>query len=565
MRKQYAGVVLFALGTASAQIEPNSSFFSVQNYYAPIQGGNFEAYNVSGFAQSAAPGIQPTLFLLPTIRVSQNDLKFWRRDGTQIASPASPQEVGSITVTPRVLTTMPNANQIPAIASVLDGQGINRYLPPSWKTNNTIMMRTDVVGPATQSMVEQDYKRYDDRVAEQTSLADKYRGYRTRSATLNQAEFRLLVGGEQVASRTFKGSLGGGIGAITLMDPTVFQVNQLRNGNFELLVTFRFPDAKTSYIDASFNAEKAVKNFVDETQSAITKSKASGFQVFNMGSRRSKMSTSIKNSLSAQQSLETMDNTTVVMVDATDDMIRQFENAFFPELSKEKVLENHLEAARIATAEGNPGLAKVHEDFAAAVRQENELKEVDAVGAAAALGAGDYAGFLARGVRSINSSDKKANNFRRIVNVSSESSQSKDWNQTRQVSVMREVALPVQCELPVEREVYLGICGARMGVSYPWWRRNSLGAVTPQTVQGFVITCVVDGSPIASAGLAPGSVIVAVDTKQVNSFADFENGLSGFSPGESVPLWVAEPPSVGYPETRQVMRSIVARAGSAKP
>lgn len=547
----------------TAQIAPNSSFFAVQDYYVPNTAGDYVRYRVAGFAQPSAPNISPTLFLLPTITVSTDDVRFFRPNGTQFTPTTYDSVVGSMTITPRVVNTMPNDRHIPGIAAVLEGRSLEVFPRPSWKgANNQIPMRADAQMSPIANEIRADYTEWDAQVAGVDSLAARYRNYQKRMATLNEVEVELLIGGATAAARAYSGSTTS-LGALTVLSPTQFQVNQVRAGNYELLVRARFPDMKTSFISANFDAVQAVKSFVEETQSAITKSKSSGFQVFHIGSRRNKMKTSINQSLRTNDQVETMQNTSVVMYDASEDMVRQFESDFFPELAQQEVVDRHLNAADSARRAGNLGLAKLHQDYAEAITQANQLKEVDAVAAAAALNQNDFAGFLAHGVRSINSNDQRANNFRRVVHNEIEIRQKTSWNQTRQVTVLREVSVPVSVETAIAQKPWIGSCGFRMGVPYTAIVRNQYGQPVPQNIQGLVLTCVMQGAPLGAANLLPGSFIYKVGSEDVTSLADLDRALDAYDPGDTIPVWVAEP-TPGSPFTRYTRYNVVAKAGAPR-
>jgi hypothetical protein len=566
MNIQTTGLALAAALCATTSIAQtaNSSFFSVRDYYYPTSNGDFAVYNTSGFAQPQAPGISPALFILPTLVVEEKDIKFFRPNGLQVDPRVYPgAEIGSVSIVPRVVTTMPNAMQIPAIAANLKGLSVPQFLPPPLRNGGQIVM-TPEAGAfwPIRSAIETDTLAYEQGVTAQGALATGYGTFSPKAAPLNQLEVHLLIGDERAASKTYPGTTTT-LGQITLLRPSEFQKNQLIEGNFELLVMSRFPDVDTKYISANFDAYQAVTSFVEETQRAITKSKSSGFQVLGFGSRRSKMKTSMSSSMRTDDKLEIMQSTTVVMFDASDDMVKQFESDFFPELAKQEVIDKHLEAAAAARAANNLGLAKVHEDYAAAITSANQMAEVDSVAAAAALSAGDYAGFLANGVRSINSNDTKANEFRRVVNSRTEIEQKTFWSQTRQVTVLREVSVPVLMERPVERMLNLGICGMRMDVPYSWYQFGPYGVQAVQK-KGLMVSCVTDKSPMPFAGIVPGTIIQKVGGSAVSSVTEFENALEGYRPGQSVTIQTIQSPGPTSPVSQLKSTSVILTKGPPK-
>ncbi|MFY0574274.1 hypothetical protein ACN28S_07890 [Cystobacter fuscus] len=522
---------------ANAQIQPNSSFFSVSGYFYPDQYGDYVSYRVSGFAQPRAPNLPARLFILPTFKVRAADIKFFGTNGQQFDPRVNPDRAaGSVTITARSEVAMPNEAQRPAIAAALQGQSLPSFLPPPWTQPNN---EPTVYGPAQVNYalieaIRTDYKVYTDSIAAQKKFADQYGEYQHQSASLNQLKVSLAIDNEEIASRTLPGS-STGVPSITLVAPSEYQKNKLLEGGFELLVSYRFLDSKTSSVAANFDFRQAVTNFLEETQSAITKSKSSGFQVFHIGSRRTKMTTSLNSSLRTEQKIDEMKSTRIVMVDADEDMVKRFEADFFPEVSKQEVIDRHLAAAATARSAGALDLAKAHQDYAEAISKENELQEVDAVAAAAALNAGDFAGFVANGVRSMNSNDKKANNFRRVVNASSEIEQKKEWQETKSVSVQREVSVPVELERPLRQRPSIGICGARF-IPYTAVERDAYGNPRQVPNEGMLLTCLVAGSPAVKAGLIPGMVVTAINTNPVTTVSELEQTMSAFNPGTRFPF-----------------------------
>lgn len=562
MKRSLAVVIgLLIAGSASAQDvpHPNSTFFEVRDYFYLKPSGDYEYYQVHGYRQAPATGVAPTIFLLPTIAVRREDIKFFRDNGTPLYGNDLP---GLITIKPTYFAGMPGPTQMPAIAAALD-QGVStfRYVQPALRNGSQPVMFPEAASaPHIRMLIEQDYAAHDAVVTAQNEIATKYSNYQKKSATLTDVEVRLLVGGEIATSRTYTGSLVS-LGQINLLAPTEFQANQIRSGNFELEVISRFRDTRTSSISASFDARSAISSFVDETQRAITKSKSSGFQVFGIGSRRSKMKTSITSSMKSDTKVELMERTQVVMYDATDSMIAEFESKFFPSLSRQEVIDNHVKAAEEAQAAGNHELAKLHADYADAISKQNQMKEVDTVAAAAALNSGDYAGFIAHGVRSINSNDTKANNFRRLETRDTVITQSTDWDQVRTVTVNREVSVPVMLEPSRKYVPRLGICNMRQDIDYGWVKLNAWGYPQSFPERGLMVSCVEAGSPAAAAGLLPGMTIRFVGNDRIRTLADMDQALQTVEPGDAVSIYIAQSPSSSNPLSSDRLIQVQSRRG----
>jgi hypothetical protein len=558
------GLLLAVPGHAQDKIEPNSTFFRVQDYFYPNQNGDYEYYQVSGYRQAPSPGVAPTIFLLPTIVVQQSDIKYFRPNGLPL-DPSSGELPGLITIKPTYFAGMPGPAQMPAIAAALDdGVSTFRYLLPAQRNGNApVMFAEAVAAPHIRAAIEEDYAAYQSAVDAQSQMAAKYSGYQKRSAPLTDVEVRLLVGGEIAASKSYTGSLVS-MGQISLVAPTEFQANQIRSGNFELEVVSRFRDTKTGSISASFDARTAVNSFVEETQKALTKSKSSGFQVFGMGSRRSKISTSINSSMKANGTVEQMDRTQVVMYDASDAMIAEFESKFFPSLSRQEVIDNHISAAAEAQAAGNHELARLHADYADAIGKHNQMKEVDTVAAAAALSSGDYAGFLAHGVRSINGNDSKANSFRRLETRETVVTQATNWDQVRIVTVNREVSVPVMLEPSRNYVPRVGICGIRQDVDYGWVKMNVWGQPQMHPEKGVMVSCIEAASPAAMAGLLPGMTIRFIGDDRIRTVADMERALRSVEPGDTVNFYVVQSPGPSSPVSTDRLIRVTSKRGPAQ-
>jgi hypothetical protein len=222
------------------------------------------------------------------------------------------------------------------------------------------------------------------------------------------------------------------------------------------------------------------------------------------------------------------------MSDANEDMIREFESVFFPELLKNEVIANHLAAADEADA-NKPALAKAHRDYAAALTNGSEDLETDAVGAAAALNEQDYATFIAKGVRFSNNSDSRTDNFRRTVKVDFSSADQKIWSQARSVTRQRQTSSPVALATKQRFGPALGVySGAQISYNslqpiYGWVSRTGLlvGGLHP-------------AGALAAAGVMPGMILMRVDGQQVQSMADIGRALEYLEPGQTIPVEVLE-------------------------
>lgn len=152
------------------------------------------------------------------------------------------------------------------------------------------------------------------------------------------------------------------------------------------------------------------------------------------------------------------------MFDASDDMIAQFENGFFPELSRQRVVEGHRQAALKAEEAGNNRLRDLHLKYADSVKVDDPDLQVDIEKAAAALSKKDYIGFLAHGVRWGSRKATGNSTFPRVISTRVDTEENKNWSQRRTVSVQHSVSIPLDKQsAEKEQDVFLGAVNA---VSY---------------------------------------------------------------------------------------------------
>ncbi len=532
--------------TQAPLIQPNSKFIIVPPYQYPDGNGNWSEYRAIGYAQPPIAGEVLKLFLLPHLRVTDGDVKFFDSDGNNFDPLAFPAKAAvSVTVRARQSVGMPSEQQQPAIGAALTGEKAQRYLAPWPKVfpfgppvmYNGFGFNADVSASITNA-----YTAYDAEVAKLDTYRATYKSYAPQSADLNELRIALLIDGEEVAVRLLSKSVlisGNILPGVTLQKPTGYQKTKIANGDYELTVGYRFTDAKTSSIQARFDAAQAAKLFLEETQNAVTKNKSTGWQVFGIGSRRSKIKSSLEQSMKAADETTKMEGTRIVMNDADDEMVQRFENAFFPEISRQDVIANHLAAAEKAQAAGDFQLAAVHRDYAAAMQADNKLQEVDAVGAAASLTAGDYAGFIAKGVRFSQNNNVATNNFRRTVDLSVSSTLVQEWNEVKTVSAQRETTAAV---LPEKRGRFgpsLGVFGADSR-NYSFVTFDQYSGFQLQNRSSLLLTGLIAGGAFANSGLLPGMLIKSIDGQSPKTIAELTDVARQLQPGELVEVIAIE-------------------------
>lgn len=541
------GCVLgFASAASGQEVDVNSRPFSVNDYFYPDSSGDLRPYRVMGFAQPPGTSTQPRLVILPNTMLGESSVRFFRANGIAYTPGAGDREpAASVQVIARVAPSLPGDMQLPAIAAALEGRSEPGFwTPPAVNTSGAPLMHPlAAMSPQVSMAIYQTYAAYNQEVAAQKARGEAYKTYLPQQANLSELALSLVIDGEVVATRRFAGtyaSSAGTLPALTLAGPTLEQQNKIRQGAYELLVSYRFRDTRVASINANFNAYQLAEEFLSETQQAITKNRSSGFQVFGIGSRRSKITTSINRQVDSQYRGERTQNTQIVMYDATDDMLQQFESAFFPRLQLQDVIQGHLNAAVAAAEGGQQDLAKIHTDYAAALQSSNAMAEIDSVAAAASLAAGDYASFIAQGVRASDNNDVRANNFRRIVTDRREYETNVYWTQVRQVSGQHAVSTIVQPNAERYQRPRWGFCGLTPA-PFVAIERNAWGG--PQQVQrhGLLVTCTVAASPALISNLIPGTIITAVAGRPVQTLDDFSEAFRGYQPGENIQVQVFNP------------------------
>jgi hypothetical protein len=517
---------------SQTEISSNSAFFSVNNYYYPDADGNYQRYRVSGFYEKVTtPTVQPRLFVLPQIYLNREKIQYIDSEGNTVDSSTPSNQITNINIPLSYSGALPTTLQSIGVAAQIGGTSQDLYIPkPLMNPDGSPLIYPPAYNfPQTINQIHADFNAYKNNMRVQEDNLQVWKKFRVEMTALNEVVLSLLVDGEIISTRQIPGSTlviaGNTLPTLPVQAATPRQVNRIKSGSFELQISYRFKDSKVGSINASFDAKRTSDSYISETQRAITQNKSSGFKVLGIGYRRSKLKQSLDQSVTQRTSELNMANTVIVMDDADEDMIEQFEAQFFPSLSKQSVIEDHLRAAAVARAGGDTGLAKVHEDYASALRRDDELAEVDAVGAAAALSAGDYAGFIAKGVRAQLSDDNRSNNFSRVISISSNQEDSTTWSQLRRRSVQRAVTILVTPEEKPRQEVRIGICGG-FNVNNP-----------PQVV----LTCVVEGSPLARAGVVPGSSIISIDGRSFTSITELTEILNSYKPGDAASIRLIEP------------------------
>jgi hypothetical protein len=524
--------------SAMAQnVDVNSLERRVEGFVYPDSLGNYVEYRIAGFAQpenAGGLGVRPRMFLMPQLRIPIDGVRFADEAGLDfVPTNCATRPARTVTLSVATNAALPNEIQRVAIGSALAGKNPQFYFarwPTNGLTGQPIMWSGAAMAPDVAMAIISVYQEYKIVENAQNSALALYDKYDVSYATLQQFSLDLNVGGETVATNSFKGSLIGGAPIkLTLQRPDTFTCNQVARGNYEVVARFAFNDTKSATINARFDARASLHSFIEETQKATTSQRNSGWKILGIGSRRSKMKASLDQTLRSETDIGQMENTKIVMVDADESMIRKFENAFFPSLSRDEAIANHLAAATEADSSNNPQLANVHRGYAAALTDGREDLETDAVGAAAALAKRDYASFIAKGVRFSESNTSRTNNFRRTIDTAVDTELTREWDQVMTITRLRESSMPVTIASQVLLKPTLGpLSGGTYSV--PWFNNYEY----PSARTGFLVGMIAPNGPLAAAGIEPGMLIFRIAGQQVKSMADVLSVVASLTPGEQI-------------------------------
>jgi hypothetical protein len=554
-----------ARSAAAQALTPNTRYFSVASYYVPDASGNYRPYQARGFYEPGSRDVEPQLFLLPTITAPPNVAKFFR-DGKAVDPKSDPKgAVHSITISLAYSDVMPDERQRVGIGSSLSGVSAASYLPEAAKnvSGQPLIYQPAAMNPEVVSIITAVYKQADEAMAAQRAMADVWRTYRPQSIPMTELSITLTVAGREVASRQFHGAMTGAP-QLYVTNPSRDVVAQISNDQYEILLNYRFMDSKVSLIEATIDAGVIIKNYLKETQTALTENRSLGVSVFNIGFRRSRIKQSFSHTVQSESKKSEWASTRIVMTDATDDMVRDFEEAFFPRMKIEEVISNHFSAAERAGAAGDEALRNAHLDYARALQAKDQLKEADSVAAAAALAAGNYAMFVAEGVRGQLSDDKRSSEFRRVITNDVEIRKNTDWKQARRFSVEREISAVLSPAASTPQRASLGILSGGP-LTYRVPAPPMMTSFGPQpmfaTKTGFLITLTSASGPATLAGLMPGMIIDSIDDHPVTSLQSFDNELNAAEPGREIPVRVLDGTRVELGGAYQVIM-VTPRAGS---
>lgn len=537
-----AGLLLTFVFEGIAQMPLNSKRFIITDYYYPNSKNNYVEYRAHGFAQQTTSSLKGLLFFLPIITRDNEKIEFYDENGIDFEPVVGNTKLAkSIVIQINISSNLPNDTQLPAIASALgNGIKISNYIRPMAKgPNDSYLIYPPAQFGGLEPALRESAKDYEQKLAEQAKISSEYsKNYKAEIVSLSELEVNIQIDNDVISSVKYDNTFvttSGVLAKMVITNPTISQQNRIARGKFNVFVRYKFRDANTSTIEAQFDAKKVIDKFLEETQKSHQSSKSSGWQFLGFGSRKKTVSTSLNSELQSNYHGDNYESTVVEMFDPSDDMIKQFENDFFPEIAKEKVIENHKAAALLAESQGNNSLKELHLKYIAALQSTDPNLEVDISKAVASLAAQDYVGFIANGVRWGSNETGANSSFRRVVHTTQEIEDKKVWAQKRTYSVQHALTEIIEPKTITKNHVSLGLCGA-MSYNYPIYTQNNFGQIQTTMKTGMMFSCVIDGGPLRTAGLIPGMIIKSIDGRVITTGAELETLLDMHKPGDKISI-----------------------------
>jgi hypothetical protein len=485
------------------------------------------------------------VFILPQVYLDEQSIEFIGDDGIPFDASDNPdQNVKTIVIRAVMERSMPLTTQEPAIAGAISGQPQKFYINDIWKGSNGPNTAPDLIqfGNNTFQAVNQVSLGQSRLAAGQVAIVNSVKDFIRTPVSIDGMELVLTIDGDEIGQRSFSGSFSTGerLPAMKISDPTKYQVGRLISGGAELVMRYKFKDSQTSQIAAAFDAELFINRFLEVHKRIVTRQSSNGIRILGFSFRRRSVRQSVNQYVNSNFSGSSMERTVIVMDDANEAMISRFENAFFPIISRQETISNHLAAAERARNEGNTQLAESHQKYADSLTASLDFDSVDMTKAATALAAQDYASFLAAGVRAGSDSSVTTSEFRKLDRSQTNISENREWLEAQRITVSRQVSSIIQHRGDEKIEAILGICGA---ASFTYFERIGMVSQPPivSSGSGMIITCVLDSGPLALAGIPAGSVIMSIDGTVIDNEQRLRSFLDAQRPGDRVSVRVFRP------------------------
>jgi hypothetical protein len=543
MKKNVINIIVLSLCTqlAYSQVTPNSNRFEVKNYIALDDDGRYNPYYAHGFVENVGNGSNPSLFILPLLEINLEKIKFIDVNGNETTKNGN--DVISISIPISSYLSLPNESQKAAIGAALNtGTTLKLFYPPIFKNNFGVIPINPNAGVWTGQIIAQATQYEQNFINPQQQLISSYLKYKAQIISLSEYEVIVKVGNDVVYDERFSGtliSMGNTLDDIAIDRPTDYVKNRIANGNFSIVIKYKFKDSKGSFINAQIDAQRIINQFLSEDQKSSVSQSSSGWSFLGFGSSRKSIKSNFDQQVNEQFTDQRIASTTIEMYDADDQMINMFEDAFFPTISQQKAIENHIASAERAKLEGNTQLMQYHLDYAKALQTNNPNLEADIGKAVASLAQKDYVGFIANGVRwgDYNASDNSS--FRRTLNSNEMTTMLSQWSQTKKISVQHSVTQKVAFSQTVDYRASLGLID---GIAYPstnMYITNGWSTVV-KSIRGVILGPITVGGALHQNNISPGSLITKIGSQNVFDGQSLTNAMNNYKPGQTVSIVLIE-------------------------
>jgi hypothetical protein len=453
---------------------------------------------------------------MPRISVNINEIKFFDKDGEETTNS---KQIKLIRIPVKCLSGMPNMQQQVGIGMEILGGKLERYVP-ALVTNSSgqpPIYPPSLASPEIQNAIQHAYAEHKKMQQFQETALKKWGYYLKQAVALQDVTVSLSIGKDKI-SQTYDGTLISGdkyLPDIVINEPTIFTINMIKKGNFDIMVQCRIVDSNLQSASACIDYAKIVNETIKESQQVITRNKSMGIRFWGIGFSKDKFEQTVNYDLAINSKVDGRTGVNIIYDDATEDLIAEFQKLLFPYITKQETIDRHEEAAIKAEAQGDVNIAKLHRSYADALRKDDKLSQEDILTSAAALSTGNYAAFIASGVRGNFGKGDYANNFTRVISRNFSEKIENTYAIAKRFSIMRTCQLnikPKDTEHQPERIPYIGSEYVYLHTKF-------------NQPQGIVLTGIADGSPLMMAGFQPGMLVTKVNFKRCYNFAQFNNAL----------------------------------------
>ncbi|MBS1635306.1 MAG: hypothetical protein JST26_05240 [Bacteroidetes bacterium] len=522
--------------SAISQVTPNSNRFDVENYIALDNNGKYYPYTTHGFYENAASGTTARIYLLPVLKLDLSKIKFIDNQGHETSQSDANIRTMIIPVTQDL--ALPNESQKAAISSAISGNTtIQGFYPPIAKNNFGMPLINSNLSPMLSSQIVTMANQYETNyiLPQQQLINDYNTRYKAQIISLTELEIIVEAGSEIVYTKRIPNTwiaTGGTLSNITIDNISEYVKNVIADGNGQILVSYKFKDSQSSTINAHIDATAIVNQFLSEAYQSSVTQHSSGWSFLGFGSSSKSIRSSFDQQVTQQYNANSIANTTIEMYDANDKMIEEFESVFFPSITQQEVIQNHINAAEKAKLEGNTALQNLHLQLVSALQNNNPNLAPNIEAAVAALGKEDYIGFIANGIKWGSNSGSGNNSFRRVLNSSEMTNMAANWNQTRVISIQHAVTQPVNIAKQVDFRPSLG---AIDGIPFQNNLFMSNGFTASwQSVAGALIGPITVGGTFHQNNITAGTLLTKIGSYSVYSGQTLSDALSHYKAGEKV-------------------------------